>query len=67
VRNFLENINLPGAHILILIAVGCLAVVAFKLHVPKAEEMVHDAFVALLAILSSKGLSALANPPAGGQ
>ncbi len=57
-RNFLENLNLPGAHILILMLVGVLAVLAFKWHVPKAEEMVHDAFVALLAILSSKGLSA---------
>jgi hypothetical protein len=62
VRNFLENINLPGGHILLLILIGILAACAHKWGIPKMDEVAHDSFVALLAVLSSKGLTSLTAP-----
>jgi hypothetical protein len=63
-RNFLENINLPGGHILLLMIISILAACAHKWGIPKMDEVAHDSFVALLAILGVKGLGAVTGPNA---
>lgn len=64
-RNFLENINMPGGHIMVLLFIGILASFGHKWGIPKMDEVVHDSFVAILSILSYKGLDKLVpkDPP----
>jgi hypothetical protein len=49
-----DHLNKPGGHIVVLLFLVALGLLALKLQIPKADQIVFDSLTVLLMLLSSK-------------
>lgn len=60
-EKFFEQLNTRGGAIVVLLFVTALAALTQKWGIPGSEGMFHDAFVALLTLLSPAAVKAVAD------
>jgi len=60
---FCDTLNTPGGHIIALFVCIIIGAVMAKFGVQMREGLLHDAFIALLAILAPRAAAAVLTPP----